>query len=596
MIERLLSPTLVQSLGWTLIHTLWQAAVFALALGGLLILLRKYSARARYLVCVATLAGFVLTALLTFVNLYRNVPPGETSTNVVADIAFFERATEEESGHFRPGLMVAPVDWRIRVEEYFDGHLPLIVTLWLLGVLTLQLRFLGRLAYLQRLRNYGVESFAERFGPLLRELEERLGVTRKIDYLSSLRVDSPFTFGWLRPVILFPERLLSELREPELRTILAHELAHVQRHDFAVNLAQTLACILFFYHPAVWWMSARAADEREHACDDLAVGVTGERIGYAKTLIRLKEAEMRPALAMAATGRRGGFSHRVERLLSGYLGLGTFGEGFTSAAIIFSIVLVGVTLSGNGEGAMMSGDVPPEKNHGYVPPPPHPVVPPPPPVTPPPPPPVTPPPPPPVAPPRGTSTVAPRSTRGTSTVAPADAPEELSEISNVEELLSEYDDEGRTPLHYAAKTGELQVVRYLLKLGLAPNAPDAEGRTPLHFAAREGRLDVVDVLIRAGAQDLADYEDKRALHFAAMRGRSGVVAYLMLWGSNPNAVDHELRTALHFAAFYGKSDVVRQLLAAGADPEARDHEGRTPLVFAVAQRQTRVVEYLRGAR
>jgi len=132
--------------------------------------------------------------------------------------------------------------------------------------------------------------------------------------LASSRVSVPAAFGALRPVVLLPAAAFSALPVKELEALLAHELAHIRRHDYLVNLLQSVAETLFFYHPAVWWVSHRLRLERENACDDLAVVATGSITIYARALLDLEE--IRPAaplLTVAATGSP--LSLRIARLL-----------------------------------------------------------------------------------------------------------------------------------------------------------------------------------------------------------------------------------------------------------------------------------------
>ena len=185
MIEQLFSPQMVQALGWTLVHTLWQGALFALLTGILLVALRKFSAQARYVVTVGMLAVFFITVLFTFGRQYekplgpvqisessRGVAPAEEVDlrTVLADqITKAQGASEQALSESPP-----PVErFQQRMVRYFDQHLPLIVTLWLMGVLILQLRFLGQLAFIQRLKNYGASRFPAEWAGRIQVLEEQ---------------------------------------------------------------------------------------------------------------------------------------------------------------------------------------------------------------------------------------------------------------------------------------------------------------------------------------------------------------------------------------------------------------------------------------
>jgi len=96
--------------------------------------------------------------------------------------------------------------------------------------------------------------------------------------------------------------------------VLAHELAHIRRHDFIVNLMQSVVETLLFYHPAVWWISQQIRVEREHCCDDLAVAVFGDPLQYARALTRFEELRITAAqTALAANG--GSLLGRIRRLV-----------------------------------------------------------------------------------------------------------------------------------------------------------------------------------------------------------------------------------------------------------------------------------------
>ena len=148
----------------------------------------------------------------------------------------------------------------------------------------------------------------------MRHLTARLGISRAVTLLGSYVTDVPLTVGWLRPVILLPASTLTALTPGEIEMILAHELAHIRRHDYVVNLLQAAVESLLFYHPAVWWVSGRIRVEREHRCDDLAVEACGNAVGYVRALAALDAiVSVRPRAALAATGAP--LLARIERLL-----------------------------------------------------------------------------------------------------------------------------------------------------------------------------------------------------------------------------------------------------------------------------------------
>ncbi len=187
---------------------------------------------------------------------------------------------------------------------------------WLAGVVVLAVYRAGGWLYVQHLRRHGrPERDARRHGQLDR-LRDVMRVKRLVRVLHCPRIDSPAVVGVLKPAILLPLGCLLNLTPQQLAAILAHELAHVRRHDYLMNLIQTAVETLLFFHPAMWWISRRICAEREHACDDLAVSALGgDRVSYAGALARLEElrAATPPAPALAARG--GPLLARVRRVL-----------------------------------------------------------------------------------------------------------------------------------------------------------------------------------------------------------------------------------------------------------------------------------------
>ena len=195
-----------------------------------------------------------------------------------------------------------------------EPALPYVVLGWLVGVFGLSAWHLGGWAQLQRLRRRMVREIGRPLQQRLEELSVRLGVHRAVGLLESALIEVPTVVGWLRPVILLPASALTGLRPEQLEAILAHELAHVRRYDYLVNIVQTVVEILGFYHPAVWWVSRRIRIERENCCDDLAVHVCGSSLQYARALACMEEIRHSGRdLAMAATG--GSLMARIARLL-----------------------------------------------------------------------------------------------------------------------------------------------------------------------------------------------------------------------------------------------------------------------------------------
>jgi beta-lactamase regulating signal transducer with metallopeptidase domain len=210
-----------------------------------------------------------------------------------------------------PSISGSLVQWAGR---RFDSALPWLVAVWFAGVFSLSIRFLGGLALVERLKRAQTSPALLFWQEKLSSLCEQLRVSRPVRLSESALVEVPTVIGWLRPVILVPASVFTGLSAPQLEALLAHELAHIRRYDYLVNLIQTAVETLLFYHPAVWWVSSQVRQEREHCCDDLAVAVCRDVLVYARALAALEQLRAHiPQAAVAATG--GSLLKRIQRLV-----------------------------------------------------------------------------------------------------------------------------------------------------------------------------------------------------------------------------------------------------------------------------------------
>ncbi|WP_410391966.1 M56 family metallopeptidase, partial [Corallococcus sp. 4LFB] len=193
-------------------------------------------------------------------------------------------------------------------------HLPWLVLAWGMGVAASSLRLLKGWLGLRRQVDEAVHASWE-WQQRLEVLARRLNLTRPVRLLVSSKLDVPSTLGWLKPVVLVPTATLTGLAVRELELVLAHELAHIRRHDFAVNVVQTLVETLLFYHPAVWWMSQVIRVERENCCDDLAVRQGPGALPYARALTALEalRSQGMDASGPALSALGGSLKDRVRR-------------------------------------------------------------------------------------------------------------------------------------------------------------------------------------------------------------------------------------------------------------------------------------------
>ncbi|RKY08616.1 MAG: energy transducer TonB, partial [Planctomycetota bacterium] len=280
--EHLLSSELIYRMGCALLGSLWQGVLVALLLAGALSVIPRTKSSARYWCgCIALFVLPVLfcaTAVLVGQRAGAMPTIASETTTVAMDGTITEKIDSSTSaggaGRIDEPAVPASADiepakvpasatpWYSRLSDTvkpWSGH---IVLCWFVGVFAMSVWNLGGWIAVQRLRCIGISTAPERFVAMLSELARRLGVKHPVRLLQSAVVQSPMTIGWLKPVILVPASILCELSPEQIETILAHELAHIRRFDYLVNLLQTVVETLLFHHPAVWWISHKIRSER----------------------------------------------------------------------------------------------------------------------------------------------------------------------------------------------------------------------------------------------------------------------------------------------------------------------------------------------
>ncbi|MBN8249403.1 MAG: M48 family metalloprotease [Verrucomicrobia bacterium] len=288
------SPALSR-LGEVLLHFLWQGAAVAAVLAVVLMRWRNRPPADRYgVACV----GLFLLPLLTWFWLDSAV------ATPAPEPAVFH------PGSPSPGFSTVPAPAR----PWIRPVLPWLALGWAAGTVVLGIRLLGGWIRVGHLGRTDRSPAPASWSAVLEDVAAGLGIQVPVTLWESARIRTPMILGWLRPVVLFPVGLLAGLPPGQVRALLAHELAHLRRHDYLVNLCQSLVEAVLFYHPAVWWISRQIRLERERCCDELAASVLEDRRILAEALVTLAECQfIGLPLAMAAAG--GSLTERVQRLL-----------------------------------------------------------------------------------------------------------------------------------------------------------------------------------------------------------------------------------------------------------------------------------------
>lgn len=327
-----ISDSVVRALGWALVHSLWQGAALALLL--LILLPRLRTARQRYRAAYGTLLAVFVAVAGTFFRVFE--PSG--AVTVIADEAptfgtFFNIPPELQT----QDLAAAMTDW-------LETHHVLIVLVWLLGFIFFLFRLGTGLWQVHQLQTQQLQPAEAAWQTRMEALGKQLGLNAAIRLFESALVRTPMSIGWIKPVVLFPVGLINRLSPGEVEAILAHELAHIARRDWIFNLLQAFVEALFYYHPAIWWVSAVVRRERENCCDDAALAATGNPLIFAKALVQVQElATPAPRLALGIGGssrRRPLLLERVRRILNQPQQKSQVMEKMTATAILLALLMI----------------------------------------------------------------------------------------------------------------------------------------------------------------------------------------------------------------------------------------------------------------
>ena len=332
-LNKLLTPVVVNSFGMMILHMLWQGLIITMMLGIFLIIMKKSSAQSRYIISVISVFLFPVTSLVTFIKVYSSFKlQQELIINHIAT------ATSLEEGG---GLMQSFID-------VYRQYLPVVVFIWFLGMTILLLRYLGLLIYVERLKNYLVQPVTDKLISKIDQISKKFQVKKNIKSLVSSKITTPMIIGHFKPVLLLPKITIEKLSDEEMDVVLQHELAHVKRNDYLVNIFQNIIEIMFFFHPGMWWTSSIVRKEREECCDIFAIQDEKDKITLANALATIHELNNKiPNMALSFLNNKNGLFNRINNLF-GKPGMATFKEGLVVAFFFFlSISLMSFIITGN---------------------------------------------------------------------------------------------------------------------------------------------------------------------------------------------------------------------------------------------------------
>ncbi|MFZ1808284.1 MAG: M56 family metallopeptidase [Cyclobacteriaceae bacterium] len=318
-------------LGWTLLHTVWQGALIFGLTKIVLSFISNRKASLRYIVnCIALL--LILTSCITTFSYLTN------ASSTYSDPSFqIEFATVSPSD-------IAPImgnnSFWVKLSSTINGNMIWIITVWLVGVLVFSARFIIGLFYIQQLKRR-VLKVSNHWEQKVEKMAKQMGITHLVKLAASIHISKPIVVGYTKPIILFPLGLLSGLPTSQIETILLHELSHIKRHDFLVNLIQSVIEVILFFNPFVWIISETIRKEREHCCDDQVVRQGSSRIEYVKALAQLEEvnSQSTPVLALALNKNKFHVFNRIKRIMEASTNQN---QGKPKPFVLITLIIVGL--------------------------------------------------------------------------------------------------------------------------------------------------------------------------------------------------------------------------------------------------------------
>lgn len=274
-----------------LMHSLWQGILIGLLAAIALSLLRSSNAKIRYAVSCGAMAAIIVAAAVTAVSVRPNgYDPARQVSGVTRDLISVRGSSDVGA---TTGVPAATED--VPSSNRWWQHPSIsryIFIIWVAGVMLFSVYHLLGWRRARGFVKRGTSPVPSLWQARFEKLRGELRIRRLVSLLSSSLVKVPCVVGWMKPVILVPVSMFTSLDPSEIEMILVHELSHVRRYDVLINIVQTAMETLFFFNPAIWWLSRQIRIEREDCCDDTAILRTGNRLRYARALTNLEEVRM----------------------------------------------------------------------------------------------------------------------------------------------------------------------------------------------------------------------------------------------------------------------------------------------------------------
>ncbi|MBS0027389.1 M56 family metallopeptidase [Chitinophaga sp. 22321] len=300
---------LVRALGWTILHSMWQAFLIYACLRIVLKLWPQAGARIKYNLSFVSLTGIFTWFLATF---YMHIQRLQEARSTILAL----HGTISLQDPVSLPAVYPSQDPLIWLFPNLELCFPLLVTLYIAGMTGMTVKLFSDLFQLHQIRTTRIEPMGAAWDKHLHKLAAQLQIPRKVKLLISRHVQVPVMLGFLKPLILLPVAMVNNLTEEQLEAVLLHELAHIKRNDYLLNIFQSIVETILFFNPFVWLISKTIRIEREHCCDDLVIASTVQPLQYAHALVALEQYRLTAhRLTMAAADSKQHLFHRIKRIM-----------------------------------------------------------------------------------------------------------------------------------------------------------------------------------------------------------------------------------------------------------------------------------------
>src|SRR6266542_3763690 len=307
-LDTLFNVTGIRVVFTTLVHSLWLGAVMALLAGIIIMLTKKSGPQLRYKLLTGLLILFIASTLYVFCNAFINEINTVQGNNIlmIAGNTVTQQARDVQQQNRVIDTLIS----------FIETHADIIVSIWFVSICFKCIQLMSGLHGVYRLKKRNIIEVGTHWNKRMNELAAKINITKPVMLLQSSLAKVPMVIGHLKPVILVPIGILNALPQNEVEAILLHELAHINRCDFLINLLQQFAEIFFFFNPAVLWILSLIKNERENCCDDIAIAVTRDKKIFIHALVTFQEYNARMPYATTFPGSRNHLLNRVKRIIT----------------------------------------------------------------------------------------------------------------------------------------------------------------------------------------------------------------------------------------------------------------------------------------